>query len=132
MASGYGFIQKRHMRRDQEHGTSLARAPGADSRFEPDHILGLIIRWMASVNRSDWFTACFVGKLTDWPFELCNSVLSKNIVGLFPKTSNVSSCQISRRNNWLNMARPHHSVTDPKKHSASGTFWGVCTDAGAL
>lgn len=49
----------------------VLRVPRADPRFEENHISNLIIRWAASVDRSDWSIACSTEKSMRGRFLQC-------------------------------------------------------------
>lgn len=56
----YDLSQKYDRRPHDQHVVSLARCPGVDARFEPNHILHRIIRLTASVERTSWFIVGYV------------------------------------------------------------------------
>lgn len=68
----------------------LGRA-SAETHFEPNHSLRLIIRWMASMDRSDWFIANSVGRSMHEQFCFLQRTLGKT------NTSSASVALILKR-----------------------------------
>lgn len=52
------FPSKCHLRRGDEHDVSYVCSPNADHRFQPSHIFGVIVRWTACIEYTDWFIMC--------------------------------------------------------------------------
>lgn len=71
--SKYNLYQKCYLRRNDQRDVSHARWPSANTLFEPNNALHLIIRWTACVDRSVSFIAFSATKLKHGTFKIAVS-----------------------------------------------------------